>query len=93
MAESRQRLVLEERRELMIGGVLEVESFDETRIELESSLGGIDIGGSGLKIAALNLEEGKITISGQINSIAYGQSRSERGLKHKGRNALSRLLK
>lgn len=93
MVEGRQRLILEERRELLIGGVLDVESFDETRIELNSSLGGIDIGGQGLKIAALNLEEGKITISGQIDSIVYGQSRSERSIKHKSKTALSRLLK
>lgn len=93
MAESRQRLILEERRELLIGGVLDVESFDETRIELNSSLGGIDISGAGLKIAALNLDEGKITISGQIDSIAYVQSRTERSIKHKSKKALGRLLK
>jgi sporulation protein YabP len=93
MAEGRHKLMLDERRELLVSGVQDVESFDDARIELNSTLGGIDIGGSGLKIAALNLDEGKITISGQIDSIAYVQSRGERSIKHKSKNALGRLLK
>ncbi|MDO4582120.1 MAG: YabP/YqfC family sporulation protein [Bacillota bacterium] len=91
--ECSQKLLLEERRELYICGVSNVESFDEQRIELAAVLGGIVIGGAGMKIAALDLDEGKITITGQIDSIVYGQSREQKSLQHKGKNMLGRILR
>ena len=45
MAEGKQRLLLDDRKELLISGVRNVDSFDEQRIELDSSLGGIGIDG------------------------------------------------
>ena len=93
MAEGKQRLLLDDRKELLISGVRNVDSFDEQRIELDSSLGGIGIDGEGLKIGALNLEEGKVTISGQINGIIYMKSREERSMRQKRHNLLARLMK
>lgn len=93
MAEGKQRLLMDDRKELLISGVRNVDSFDEQRIELDSILGGIDISGEGLKIAALNLDEGKVTISGQINGVAYVKSREERSVRHKRQNLIARLLK
>ena len=93
MVDMRQRLALDERKELMVSGVKNVDSFDENRIELNSTLGGIDICGSGLKIAALNLDEGKVSITGQIDSISYVKSREERSVRHKSKSVMSRLLK
>ena len=93
MEESRQKLVLIDRKELSIGGVNNVVGFDSERIELNSRLGGIEINGSDLKIAALNLNEGKIAISGMIDAIIYGKNREEAGVKHRGKSMLSRLMK
>lgn len=93
MVDMRQRLALDERKELLVSGVKNVDSFDENRIELNSTLGGIDICGAGLKIAALNLNEGRVTISGQIDSIAYVKSREEKSVRHKSKNVMARLLK
>ena len=52
MAESRQRLLLEERRQLALTGVKAVDSFDEQLIALDSELGGIEISGEGLQIGS-----------------------------------------
>ncbi len=93
MAEVKHRLVVDERQTLTASGVLSVDSYDENRIELSGVQGGIDVGGVGLKIAALDLEQGKITISGQIDGIVYGRSRAEKSAKTTGKKVFRRLLK
>ena len=93
MAENRHRLVMEERSGLMISGVTDVAGFDESRIELTGSFGSMDILGADLKIASLDLSEGKVSISGRVDALGYGESREERKVKVKGKKALSRLLR
>lgn len=93
MNESRSRLVLEERKRLEVNGVRNVDSFDEDCIQLDSVQGGLEISGSGLKIAALDLDAGRVEISGQIESLIYGKSREERSARHRSKNVLTRLLK
>ncbi len=93
MAESKQSLTLEDRQQLHITGISNVDSFDESRIELSGVLGAIDISGEGLKIAALDLDKGRIAVSGQVTAIIYGPDREARSMRHKGKKALSRLLK
>ena len=93
MTENRHRLILDEKTSMMLNGVSNVDSFDEDHIELSGSFGGIDIEGEGMKIASLDLEEGKITISGLIDAFAYCQSHEEKKMRHKSKKALSRLLR
>lgn len=93
MAGEKHSLAMEDRRELRLSGIQDVDSFDEQRIELNSVLGGIDITGENLKIAALDLDVGRVVVSGRIDSIVYGKSREERSMRHKGKHALARLLK
>lgn len=93
MAENKQTVILEDRRRLSVSGISNVDSFDEQKIELSGTMGGLDISGAELKIAALDLEKGHIAINGVIESIIYCQSREERSMRHKSKSALSRLLK
>ena len=93
MAESRQRLLLEERRLLSLTGVKAVESFDEQLIQLDSELGRVEISGEGLQIGALDLEQGRVEVSGRIDGLSFVKSREERSVRHKSKNALARLLK
>ena len=93
MAESRQRLMLEDRRQLALSGITAVDSFDEQLIQLNSELGGIEICGEGLTIGALDLEQGRVEVSGRIDGVAFVKSREERSVRHKSKNALARLLK
>ena len=93
MAENKHRVILDERSSLMLNGVNNVDSFADEHIELSGSFGGLDIEGSELKIASLDLDAGKVTISGRIDSLAYCQSGEEKKIKHKSKKALSRLLK
>ena len=93
MAEGRQRLLLEDRRELALTGIKAVDSFDEQLIQLGSELGGIEISGEGLQIGALDLDQGRVEVSGRIDGLAFVKSREERSVRHKSKNALARLLK
>ena len=93
MAESRQRMMLEDRRQLALTGVKAVDSFDEELIQLNSELGGVEISGEGLQIGSLDLDQGRVEITGRIDGVAFVKSREERSVRHKSKNVLARLLK
>jgi len=93
MADGKQTMILEDRQQLNITGITNVDSFDENRIELSGVMGSIDIGGESLRIAALDLDKGRIAISGTVEAIVYGQNREERSVRHKSKKALSRILR
>ncbi|MDO4732806.1 MAG: sporulation protein YabP [Bacillota bacterium] len=93
MSEKGQKLILDDRKQLSISGINNVDSFGEQQIILSSVFGGMDILGSGLKISGLDLTAGSILITGEIESISYCRSREEKSMRRKSRNALARLLK
>ena len=70
---------LEEREQLVISGVEEVESFDENTIYLTTSLGGLEIQGEELHIEKLSLDGGDLKVEGRVNALIYGEERRERG--------------
>lgn len=76
MAEEKKRtgrhtLHMEEREQLRIGGVLEVLSFDEEGIMMETTCGLLMLKGAGLHIGKLDLEAGDVAIDGTIDSLVY----------------------
>lgn len=66
-----QNIILENRGNLTITGIEQVESFNDNTIILNSIKGGIVIKGNELNISNLNLERGNLNIEGTINSITY----------------------
>ena len=72
----KQTLILEDRKRLVIDGVLNVESFNDDYLELSSNLGRIEIEGSELKIEELRQETGKILISGEISGVFYKENKT-----------------
>ena len=79
-------VILEERDQLVISGVEEVESFDESTIFLTTAQGCLEIQGEGLHIEKLSLDGGDLKVEGRVNALIYGEERRERG------GLLSRLL-
>lgn len=71
-----QNIILENREKLSISGVLDVLSFDDQIIILETELGLLTIKGENLKINKLNIETSDVTLDGQISSLAYSTSDS-----------------
>lgn len=69
------KLTLNERKSLTMTGVAEVVSFDETAVELQTSLGTLVVQGQGLKLKTLTPEGGQMTVEGQISALSYEESR------------------
>lgn len=71
-----QNVILENREKLSISGVLDVLSFDDQIIILETELGLLTIKGENLKINKLNIETSDVTLDGYIFSLSYSNSDS-----------------
>lgn len=80
------RVLLEERGQLVISGVEEVESFDESTIFLTTVQGPLEIQGEGLHIEKLSLDGGDLKVEGLVNALIYGEESRGRG------GLLARLL-
>ena len=81
------RIMLEEREQLVISGVEEVESFDENTILLTTAQGALEIQGEGLHIEKLSLDGGDLRVEGRVNALLYEDEGRSRG-----GGLLSRLL-
>ncbi len=76
MSESRlnmktQNIVVEDRSNISISGVEQVDSFNDNTIVLSTIKGGLSIKGEGLNVSRLNLDEGNVKITGTVNSLTY----------------------
>ncbi len=60
-----------DRSKITITGVLDVKSFDELEILLETEQGILLIKGNGLSVKALCLEEKLVKIEGELEAMAY----------------------
>ncbi len=89
MAEHSIKLI--NRSNMELTGVSSVNTFDEEEIILETSLGYLYIVGENLHITMLSLEEGKVSLEGEVNSVEYKALGID--LRTKSKNVLSRLLK
>ena len=71
-------------------GVVDVLSFDENEIVLDTDMGLLTVRGKELHVKRLTLEKGELDLEGQIDSLNYS---SNAALKRSGESFLSRLLK
>ncbi|SHK04247.1 sporulation protein YabP [Clostridium cavendishii DSM 21758] len=83
-------LSLENRKKLNLTGVIEVLSFDDEKILLNTVLGMLTVKGEGLKMNKLDVQNGDVIISGNVSYIVYSGSE----IKKKQKQSLfSRLFK
>lgn len=66
-------LCLENRTELRLTGVTDIDSFDEGQVLLYTQLGELLIKGKNLHISELSLETGSVEVSGDIWALSYGE--------------------
>ena len=71
-----QNIVLENREKLNITGVLDVLSFDDQIVILETELGLLTVKGENLRINKLSLDTSEVTIDGAIYQLAYSEKES-----------------
>ncbi len=80
-------VILRSREELEISGVTDVGAFDEEGVTMATSLGDLNIRGSGLHITNLDLTTGNVCVSGRVVAIFYTDN------KRRGGSVLNRLFK
>lgn len=71
------KLCLEDRRQLSLTGITQVESFDETVIILQTGGDTLIIRGEGLHLRAL--DNGQVRVDGTVSAIAYEAARTAGG--------------
>ena len=64
-------IIVEGRGRLSVSGVLDVENFDESAINLSTTKGLLGIRGEGLHIDKLSLETGELSVEGSISGLNY----------------------
>ena len=84
------RLTLNNRDRGNLTGILDVISFNERQIVLDTDMGLLTIRGKDLHVSRLSLEKGEIDIEGRTDSFTYSSNES---IRKAGQSFLSRLFK
>ena len=84
-----QNLILENREKLSISGVLDVLSFDDQVVIVETELGLLTIKGENLRINKLSLDTSEVIVEGEIYNLTY----SENDLNKKESSIFSKIFK
>ena len=80
-------IIIEDRKNVSISGVTDVESFDEETVILMTDLGELVIKGFGLHISKIDVVSGDLALGGEIYSIGYSDTQAVGG------GLLSRLFR
>ena len=73
-----QNIILESRKKLSISGVLDVLSFDDQVVILETELGLLTVKGDNIRINKLSLDTSEVIIEGSISYLAYSDKETEK---------------
>lgn len=84
------RMELHNRERGSITGILDVVSFDENQIILDTDLGLLTLKGKNLHVSRLTLEKGEVDIDGNIDSLTYSSNES---FRKSGESLFGRLFK
>ena len=83
-----QNLILENREKLSISGVIDVLSFDDQIVILETELGMLTIKGEDLRINKRSIDTQDVIIEGNIVSLSYSDKE-----ERKSGNLLGKIFK
>ncbi|MEI3356279.1 MAG: sporulation protein YabP [Clostridia bacterium] len=70
-----QNLILENRGKLSISGVLDVLSFDDQIVIVETELGLLTVKGENLRINKLSIDTSEVIVEGDIASLVYSENK------------------
>ena len=76
---SRHKLIIENRENVTITGVVDVISFDEEQMVCDTDMGVLILRGVDLHVNNLNLDSGLLDIFGEVVSVNYEGSASAQG--------------
>lgn len=72
------KVSINNRKEMEINGVKEVDSFDNEEFLLETNMGYLIVRGRNLQLQSLNVEEGIVQIKGRVYEMTYVDEQEER---------------
>ena len=84
-----QNLVLENRGKLSISGVIDVLSFDDQVVVVETELGLLNVKGEDLRINKLSLDTSEVIIEGDIYNLSYSDKTPDK----KGGSLIGKIFK
>lgn len=84
-----QNVILENREKLSISGVLDVLSFDDQIVILETELGLLTVKGDDLRINKLSIDTTEVIINGEIFNLGY----SEKDVNQKSGGIFSKIFR
>jgi len=70
---------LDNRTRAALTGVEDVDSFNESEVNLVTEAGFVTISGQDLHISHLSLEEGQLVVEGEISGIVYADNAGREG--------------
>lgn len=73
-----QNLILENRGKLSISGVLDVLSFDDQVVVVETELGLLTVKGENIRINKLSIDTSEVIVEGEISYLAYSDKDVEK---------------
>ena len=85
-----QNLILENRGKLSISGVIDVLSFDDQVVMVETELGLLTVKGENIRINKLSIDTSEVIVEGDISYLAYSDKEID---KNKGGNILNKIFK
>ena len=68
-----QNIILENREKLSISGVLDVLSFDDQVVIIETELGLLNVKGENLRINKLSLDTSEVVVEGEVYNLSYSE--------------------
>ena len=72
-----QNFILENRGKLSISGVLDVLSFDDQVVMVETELGLLTVKGENLRINKLSIDTSEVIVEGDISYLAYSDKENK----------------
>ena len=72
-----QNLILENREKLSVSGVLDVLSFDDQVVIMDTELGMLTIKGDNLRINKLSIDTSEVIVEGNIYNMAYREEHGD----------------
>lgn len=64
-------LIVEDRNSLTVTGVTDIERFDEEEVVVATELGQLSIKGQGLHLNKIDVEDGELSVEGELDSFTY----------------------
>ncbi len=84
-----QNIIVKNRGKISISGVIDVLSFDDQVIILETDLGLLTVKGENLRINKLSIDTSEVIVEGDISALVY----SDKDIDKKGTSFLGKIFK